>query len=214
MTIDDYFRSDVEPCRDCERDPAIAPYITYHKLAPFVGGANPKVLLLGHSPRVRSSSRIAVTLDLDARRNLTRYIRNEVLHPLGIPLEACAATNAVKCLTTEMPEDITVADGFVQRAFNHCQRHLVNEVSSAGIILLISLSERVSSMLQVVFAAADSPQGMREIFATLRMIKIGGNALQWIPVVHLPKAKVRNHYFPEQTRRLEAIAGQVTELLA
>ena len=172
------------------------------------------MLLLGHSPRVRTTSRIAVTLDLDARRNLARYIRTEVLHPLGIPVEACAATNAVKCLTTEMPEDIVVADGFVQRAFNHCQRHIVNEVSSAGVILLISLSERVSSMLQVVFAAANPPLGMKEIFATLRTITIGGNTLQWIPVVHLPKAKIRSHYFPEQTRRLEAIAGQVAELLA
>ena len=212
MNLDEYYHAHVEPCRDCGQVTELDGYITYRKLPPFMGTSSPKVMLLGHSPRVRTNTEIDVTLDLNNERNLTRYISTEVLAPLRISMKLCAATNAVKCLTTAIPEEIS--DRFVQRAFEFCCRHLASEVSCAEIALLISFSERVSDMLQVLSHPEAEPEPMKRIFATLRTIDLGEKAVAWIPVVHIPKAKVRAHYFPEQTRRLQSLSPEVARLLA
>jgi hypothetical protein len=171
-------------------------------------------LLIGHSPKVRTSSRISTTLDLDEDRQLRRYVHREVLGPLEIELESCLATNIVKCLTTRMPEDIYINDAsFMDRAFAICQRHLVQEVSRTRTRLIISFSEKVANLLQSAFGPLEKPRPMKEIFATMRELEIGGRSIPWIPVVHIPKAKVRAHYFPEQTIRLRALKSEVGRIL-
>jgi hypothetical protein len=128
MLAQDYFRTAVLPCRDCARDLAIREFLTFTKLAPFIGDAEARVLLLGHSPRVRTSSKISTTLDLADDRQLKRYVVREVLSPLGIELHTCYASNAVKCLTTAMPEDLAVELQFMERAFSFCKSHILAEM--------------------------------------------------------------------------------------
>lgn len=213
-SISFYFDEHVVPCEKCTSDGKIAPYMTFSKLPPFEGGQNSSVLLLGHSPKVRTSSRISTTLDLDEDRQLRRYIRREVLEPLSIELKWCSATNIVKCLTTEMPEDISLSDAdFMERVFAICNRHLIQEMSMVRIKLVISFSEKVSDLLQIYYSSQEKPRPMKEIFATLRELEVGGRTIAWIPVVHIPKAKVRVHYFPEQTIRLQSLKSEIMRIL-
>jgi hypothetical protein len=210
----EYFESAVIPCEDCGIDPAIADFLAFTKLQPFIGVSERRVLLLGHSPKVRTSSKITTTLDLAEERQLRRYVVGEVLTPLGIDLQSCYATNAVKCLTTRMPEDIAVELQFMERAFSYCKRHFLEELVVIKPKLVISFSERISTLLQTQFASYKPVLPMKELFGTMRSLEVNGTRIPWIPVVHVPKAKVRQHYFPEQTSRLTALSQAVSELLA
>ena len=214
MREQEYFQTAVIPCKDCGRDPAIAGFLTFTKLEPFVGAGDKRVLLLGHSPKVRTSSKITTTLDLMEHRQVRRYVVTEVLTPLGIDLQSCYATNAVKCLTTRMPEDIDGELRFMESAFSHCMRHLLEELALTKPKLVISFSERISTLLQSQFAVHRTIRPMKELFGTLQSLEVHGNTIPWIPAVHVPKAKVRRHYFPEQTSRLTALSQEVGGLLS
>ena len=175
-----------------------------------MGSNQAKVLILGHSPTVRTSSKISVTLDLDKNSILQRYILNEILEPLGLDLKDCVATNIVKCQTNNLPEDIVI-DGnknFMSQTFIYCKDHLIEEVKILKPKLVISLSERVSTILQKEFTPHLSVKKMKEIFATMQTLNINGAKYNWLPVVHLPKAKVRSHCFPEQTNRLRGLKNK------
>lgn len=214
MNAREYFQTSIVPCQECARDPVIAESLTPQKLEPFGADDERYVLLLGHSPKVRTSSEIDTTLDLNYDRQLKRYIVNEVLTPLGIDLSVCYATNAVKCLTKTMPEEIASDPPFMERAFSHCKRHLIHELAVVRPRLLISVSQSVSNLLQILFWPSRNVRPMKDIFATLLSIEANGEAISWIPVVHVPKAKVLRHYFPEQTTRLAALSGDVQRLLS
>ncbi len=210
-SLEDYYVQFVEPCSDCSGDPNINHFITYTKLPPFIAERNGSVLILGHSPRVRTKSEITVTLDLNRQSNLKNYIVGEILHPLGIKLEQCTATNLVKCKTIDMPEEIKIGDKrtFMKQAFTYCSRHLEKEILLNDPKLIISLSERVAILLHRTFHSNMKVATMKEIFATKQNIIIREKNYLWIPVVHIPKAKVRSYYFPEQTRRLKMIRDQI-----
>ena len=214
ITIQDYFKSTIFSCVNCRSDKDLIQHITFDKLPPYLGFGKHRVLIIGHSPKVRTSSEISVTLDLNRRRRLRQYIVDEVLFPLGIDLDCCIATNMVKCFTTKMPED-TVINGkpFMRVAFDICKYHLIHEVSLLWPHLIISLSEQVSTLLQQEFGACQKPKQMKDIFATLQPFSINRNTINWIPVVHIPKASVRAYYFPEQTSRLIAMRGRVQQIL-
>ena len=57
-TLDDYYIRHVIPCTDCSKDEDIMDFMTYRKLPNFVGNQNNQyqVLILGHSPSVRTAS--------------------------------------------------------------------------------------------------------------------------------------------------------------
>jgi len=210
----EYHLEAVESCRRCGVDAVLARQLTFLKLPPFVGKDYRGILILGHSPKVRTASSIDTTLDLNMPRLLRRYIVNSVLEPLGIELEECAAVNIVRCLTRDMPEDIRVNGlNLMDAAFVHCKAHLVQEILTLKPRLLISLSERVSNLLQASFVSEQPVEPMKRIFGTLRVINVNGIRVNWIPVVHIPKPKVRAYYFPEQTKRLMALRNQVQDLL-
>lgn len=66
--------------------------------------------------------------------------------------------------------------------------------------LIISLSERVATLLYRTFRSNMKVATMKEIFATKQNLIIGEKNYFWIPVVHIPKAKVRSYYFPEHVQ--------------
>jgi len=202
-----YYKTQVAPCRECEKDSTIKDFIKFVKLPPYIGSNQANVLILGHSPTVRTNSKITVTLDLNQNSVLLRYILNEILEPLGLDLKACGATNIVKCQTSNVPEEIKI-DGkkkFMPLTFEHCKDHLIEEIKILNPKLIISLSERVSTILQREFKPQVKTKSMKEIFATMQTLNITGENYNWLPVVHLPKAKVRSHYFPGQTNRLRGL---------
>jgi uracil-DNA glycosylase len=213
--IDEYFKKAVDSCCACKEQTEFAEHLTLKKLPPFIGGDQAKVLIIGHSPRVRTRSNIQVTLDLDSERQLKRYIVGDILSPLGLSLDQCVATNLVKCMTDSMPEEIKVTSGrFMDGAADICKRHLEQEVSTFDCRLIISLSERVSTLLQRYYSPAGKWLKMKECFGTSQELCIAGQPFPWIPVVHIPKAKVRAHYFTEQTKRLIGLSSKVRDILA
>jgi uracil-DNA glycosylase len=191
---------------NCRYNKELSTAVTYRKLPPYIGSNDPKVLIIGHSPKVRTNTIIDTTLDLNNNRNLKSYIVNEVLMPLGLSLADCAATNAVKCMTNKMPEDIKLSKkDFMKMVFPICNEHLIEEINLLKPKLIISLSERVANLLQQDFGIEGKKEKMRDIFGTMKQLNISGVIYPWIPVVHIPKPRVRAHYFPAQTERLKKI---------
>lgn len=218
--LKEYFDEHVLPCRLCSSDATIGSFFSYEKLPPYGVGNNATILIIGHSPKVRTNSqpKITVTLDLNRESALKKYITKRILSPLGIALEECAATNLVKCQTiNRMPEDIRIAGrrNFVERAFMYCGRHLENEISLSSPSLIISLSERVAVLLQKRFSPDTRVLQMQEIYGTKQKLKVKSSDYLWIPVVHIPKpgTRVHSYYFPEQTHRLQMLHDQIQESL-
>ena len=90
---------------------------------------------------------------------------------------------------------------------------LIAEINLVKPKLIISLSERVANLLQHDFGMNGKTEKMRDIFGTMKQLKVSGVIYPWIPVVHIPKPMVREHYFPEQTERLKELNKEVNKLL-
>jgi len=215
MNLLQYFSDNISSCQDCGVNKNLSSYLTFKKLPPYNADKQTKVLILGHSPKVRTITQISITLDLNQDNNLKRYIKKEILSPLGIILEECSATNIVKCLTTKMPEDLIIEDEpFMDFVFGFCKSHFIEEIKIVNPKLIISLSERVSNLLQKEFGLNGDIKSMQEIFATMKQLKIDDIIYPWVPVVHIPKFKVRAHYFPEQTKRLKELKETVNKIIS
>jgi uracil-DNA glycosylase len=209
-----YHESSVVSCTRCASNPALAPWICLRQPAPYQPRPESPVLIVGHSPSVRSPKEIRTVLDLDRHDWLYRYLVGEILAPLGLELEQCAATNVVKCFTRKLPEDLeSEGVSVMETAFAECSHHLEQEVQLLRPRLVISLSQRVLQLLAVRYLGLVLP--MKAIFGSLLYLPVRGVAIPWIPVVHLPKPgpKVRKHYFPAQTERLGDLRASVQSLV-
>jgi len=215
-----YFNEHIFPCSRCSSDSSIGSFLSYEKLPPYGVSSEARILILGHSPRVGTSSQgvIDTTLDLNRESSLWTYITAKILSPLGIALKECAATNLVKCQTKkEMPESIRISGGttFMGRVFEYCGKHLENEILLFSPSLIISLSETVAVLLQKRFLPDAKRLPMRKIFGTKQRLEVKGKDYLWIPVVHIPKPRTRvyKYYFPEQIHRLQMLQDQIQDLL-
>lgn len=213
--LQDYYALNIIQCRDCSIDRDISSHLKYEKLPPFVGKLSKSVLILGHSPKVRTDSEIIVTLDLIDESILKKYVTECILNPLGIELEQCVATNIIKCKTDNMPEDILINGKpiFMELSFNFCSKHLEREISLYDPKLIISLSEKVARLLHGKYSHGVKFSGMQKMVATKQSLVFNEKNYSWIPVVHLPKPKVRAYYFPMQTDRLKRIRDDVQKHL-
>jgi uracil-DNA glycosylase len=215
MNLPQYFNNSILSCQKCNENKNISSYITFNKLPPYIGENQTNVLILGHSPKVRTLTSISVTLDLNQNNNLSKYINKDILFPLGISIKECIATNIVKCLTTKMPEDLKISGKpFMETVFLFCKYHFIEEINIIKPKLIISLSETVSNLLQKEFGLNGKIERMQEIFATIRSLKIDNLIYPWIPVVHIPTPKVRAHYFPEQSRRLKELSNNINKIIS
>jgi uracil-DNA glycosylase len=211
-TLRDYHESSVVPCQRCASDPLLAPWITLEKPAPYQMRPESNVLIIGHSPSVRTPKEITTVLDLDRHDRLYRYLVGEILEPLGLDLKQCAATNVVKCFMRKLPEDLeSEGVSVMETAFAECSHHLEQEVQLLRPRLVISLSQRVLQLVAAHYLGLVLP--MKAMFGSLLYLPVGGAAIPWIPVVHLPKPKVRRHYFPAQTERLRTLRASVQSVL-
>lgn len=209
-----YHESRVVSCTRCESNPALAPWVTLRKPVPYQVQSESPVLIVGHSPSVRTSKDIRTVLDLDRQDSLYRYLAYEVLDPLGLNLEQCAATNAVKCFMRRLPEDLE-SNGIpvMEAAFAECSQHFEQEVQLLRPKLVITLSQRVLQLLAKRYLNLTLP--MKSVFGSLLYLPVGGTDILWIPIVHLPKpgSKVQRHYFPSQTERLRVLRASVSNLV-
>ena len=209
-----YHESSVVSCTRCESNPTLAPWVTLRKPEPYQVQSESTVLIVGHSPSVRTSKDIRTVLDLDRRDSLYRYLVYEVLEPLGLSLERCAATNAVKCFMRRLPEDLeSKGIPVMEAAFAECSQHFEQEVQLLRPKLVITLSQRVLQLLAKRYLNLTLP--MKLVFGSLLYLPVGSTDIPWIPIVHLPKpgSKVQKHYFPSQTERLRVLRASVSNLV-
>lgn len=197
----------IEKCIRCKSDSNISEYILSVKPTCYVGSQNPKVMLIGHSPAVRTSEPATVVLKLDRKTQpLFRYINEKILFPLGIKMSEVYATNLIKCQTSSLPEDIKKEVVFFDRCFAHCKNLLEDEIERVKPELIISLSETVLKILS--FEYLGKKLKMKDSFAQILKLSINEKTYNYIPLVHIPKGNnslVGRHYFPVQTDRLGKI---------
>jgi len=194
-------------CMKCKSDPIISDFILSIKPHSYVGSEKPKVMLIGHSPSVRTREPATIVLKLDKETQpLFRYINEKVFSPLGIEISEVYATNLIKCQTSKLPEDIDKKVIFFNRSFAHCKTLLEDEIEQVNPKLIISLSETVLGVLS--FEYMGKKLKMKDSFAQLLKLSINEKIYKYIPLVHIPKGKkssVEKHYFPRQTERLQEI---------
>ncbi len=197
----------IQNCVECKRDEIISDYILLDKPSSFYGSNNPKVMILGHSPAVRTYEKASVVLKMDKpQQPLYQYINKKILEPLGICVSDLYCTNIIKCQTKALPEDIPPSIHFFDRAFMLCRKLLEKEIATIKPDLIISLSETVLKVMSKTYMNEELK--MKESFGRIFSLKILGLSIPYIPVVHIPKGPnslVAKHYFPEQTNRLITI---------
>ncbi len=211
MITNNEIENKIQICKQCSSDSIICDLVTYKKPSSFYGSIAPKVMIIGHSPSVRTSEEAEVVLKMNMeKRPIYNYIYTRILIPLGIPIENLYCTNLIKCKTTKLPEDYSRKLNFFEKAFNNCKNLLEQEISELKPTLVISLSERVLKTISLHYIGKQLK--MKESFGKLYSIRVSGLNIPYIPLVHLPKGSnslVEKHYFPEQTFRLNIIAKEL-----
>jgi uracil-DNA glycosylase family 4 len=195
----------IQVCERCKDISSISELILFRKPKIFYGSDHPRVMLLGHSPAVRTSEEADVVLKMDKKgRPLNKYIVSKILDPLGIPVEQVYCTNMVKCQTTKPPHDIEKPD-FFDLAFSNCVKLFELEVNKVQPKLIISLSEAVLKQLCHKYLCKGLK--MKDCFGELLSLEINGYRVYYIPTVHIPKknSPVEKNYFPVQTEKLERL---------
>lgn len=171
----------------------------------FVGKDYPKVMLIGHSPSVRVKEKAEVVLKMNQpNRALYKYIVEEVLTPLQINIEEVYCTNLMKCYTNNLPEEINKTDKkYIDNICNNCLKLLEKEIEIIKPELIISLSGRVFQIISKKYMGKNLE--LRDCFGKLHTLNINNENIPYIPVVHIPKyKKIKEYYFPEQTKRLKS----------
>ena len=203
----DELEKKITDCQRCKSEFGISDYLLYEKPKSYMGSEILKVMLIGHSPAVRTKEAATMVLKLDKKdQPLYKYINEKILLPLGVKMTELYATNLIKCQTIKLPEDINRKVGFFNRCFVQCKTLLEVEIEQVNPDLIISLSETVLKALSIEYIGIELK--MKDSFAQLLKLSINGKIYNYIPVVHIPKgknSKVGKHYFPEQTKRLEGI---------
>lgn len=194
----------IENCAGCRVEELISNYLCFRKPSLFYGSKNPKIMILGHSPAVRTTEEASVVLKMDKpNQPLYKYIMKNILEPLDISVSDLYCTNIIKCQTKCLPEGIPSSINFFDRAFSQCRMLLEREIVTIKPNLIISLSETVLKLISKTYMGKDL--NMKESFGQVFYLQISGFTVPYIPVVHIPKgpkSKVAKYYFPEQTNRL------------
>jgi hypothetical protein len=126
-----------------------------------------------------------------------------VLAPLGLSLDDCAATNAIKCHTSLPPE--VLGSKRTKTLYLACFDHLSAEVAAMRPALCISLSKRIATLL-------DPSIDFRRDFAALRVLRIGTQNVPWIAVPHIPKSNLVRAAYAALGPRLAALRGTIPGL--
>lgn len=194
----------IQNCVECKREELISNYICFRKPSSFCGSKNPKTMILGHSPAVRTTEEASVVLKMDKpNQPLYQYITKSILEPLDIAVSDLYCTNIIKCQTKCPPEDISASINFFDRAFSQCRMLLEREIVTIKPNLIISLSETVLKLISKTYMGKELE--MKESFGQIFYLKISGLTVPYIPLVHIPKgpkSRTAKYYFPEQTNRL------------
>jgi hypothetical protein len=197
----------IQNCIECKSDEIISEYILLERPSSFYGSDNPNVMILGHSPTVRTSEKASFVLKMNKpKQPLYQYINEFILKPLGISVSNIYCTNIIKCQTKTLPEDILSSINFFDRTFLSCRKLLEMEIATIKPDLIIGLSETVLKLMSKNYM--DEELTMKESFGKIFSLKISELTIPYIPVVHIPKGPnslVAMHYFPEQTNKLIAI---------
>jgi len=197
----------IQSCEKCGNNSKIKSYLTFKKPHCYFKSENPSILLVGHSPSVRTSEEAEYVLKFNLEtRPLFTYIKNDILDPLGLKKTDIYATNLIKCKTYRMPEDIPTSVDFFNEAFANCQVLLEMEIFEIKPILILSLSERVLTILSRSYIHENLK--MKDTFGKLLRLPIAGMIIPYIPLVHISKgknSKVYQHYASEQIKRLSQL---------
>ena len=61
-----YFNEQILPCSRCSSDSSIGSFLSYEKLPPYGVNGEARILIIGHSPKVRTNSqpKIAITFGI------------------------------------------------------------------------------------------------------------------------------------------------------
>lgn len=194
----------IRDCRKCERIKGV----TLKKPEVFCIGEKPRVMILVHSPTVRSKEQAEFVLKMDMQnRALYKYIVNDILNNLSINVNEVYCTNLIKCYTEKLPEDVDVEiKNYIKGISGNCLELFEKELKSIHPQLIISLSGRVFEIMSERYM--NKKMKIQNAFGQLYDITIDGMTYKYIPVIHLPKwKKVKERYMPEQTNRLQSIRG-------
>ena len=214
MNICEY-QDSIKKCRKCSADGLCSKYLTFEKPDSYFGGSEINIVILGHSPKVRSTKRAEIVLKMNEPKGmLYKYINDEIINPLGLNINNCYCTNLLKCETSEAPEDIKLKKkDFLNNALKNCKNLFETEISIINPKIIIGLSGKVLEFISENFY--NKKLSMREDFGKLFKIKIAGKDYSYIPVLHLTspqKVKVRNHYFnspDNQSARLTKLSKKI-----
>jgi len=196
------FQNEIKNCKECSKYSDLNK-ITFKKPKNFFIKPEINTIILGHSPKVRTSEEAEYVLKMDKENQpLYKYINKKILEPLNINVDNIYCTNLLKCMTNEMPEDIKDKKNFISLSIHNCKELFEKEVALINPKVIISLSKTVLTFICKYYYFMNL--SISESFGRLFEITIDGKIYKYIPVVHIQKNKKgKEKYYAEQINRLK-----------
>lgn len=200
----------IDECTYCQKDAILKDKVSYSKPKIFYLNELPTVMIIGHSPSVRSSEKAEYVLKMDkTKQHLYKYITKEILSPLQIDINHIYCTNLLKCETYEMPKEMKTKKIFFESAANNCIHLLEQEIYKIQPELIISLSESVLKVLSNKYLGKTLE--MKTTFGKILSLKIKNRYYHYIPLVHITRKNTSTHkyYFPKQYEKLKVLGNLI-----
>jgi uracil-DNA glycosylase family 4 len=178
----------------------------FEKPFSWIGKSEIKIVMVGHSPYVRSSQKAEYVLKIDRQKQgLYKYITGEILEPLGININNVYFTNLLKCLTDNPPENIRPKAVF-DEMLNNCKDLFEKEILIIRPKIIISLSECVLKFISKKYYKEEL--SMQRSFGEMFDIRISDNDYKFIPVNHILRknSQAWKFYLPKQTDKLKELS--------
>jgi uracil-DNA glycosylase family 4 len=213
------YQNNIKNCQKCNNDKLCAKYLTFKKPDSYFGKSEINIIILGHSPTVRSNQQAKCVLKMDEQNKpLYKYINEEIIKPLGLNIDNCYCTNLLKCETSIVPENIKPEmekKMFFNSTLKNCKDLFEIEISIINPKIIIGLSER-----NLKFVSENYYQNslkMKENYGKLFEIKIAEKSYNYIPVIHYAtprQVKVLKYYFDKnkpdnQKTRLKELSEKI-----
>ena len=218
MNIREY-QDSIKKCRKCSDDDICSKYLTFEKPDSYFGESELNIVILGHSPKVRSVKRAKTVLKMDETKGqLYKYVTEKIIKQLGLNIDNCYCTNLLKCETSIAPEDIKPKEAkyrFFNDVLRNCKVLFENEISIINPKIIIGLSEPVLKFISKNYCGIENKDSsMADAFGKLFKIKIAGKEYGYIPVVHYTTRKnVKEHYFDKEDNQISRLKELSKEIV-
>lgn len=161
----------------------------------LIENGNPRLMLIGQDPTIRSGRGVNRVLDLDNENGQLRRWLISVFGESIFDTFTLYATNLVKC-TLEQPPAENNALKLLQTYFRYCQTYITREIALFKPDFVLSFGEPAHELFfQILSDPGDLTSSMRKDFTgTFSKVRVGQTSFLYSPCLHIRTFMVAETY--------------------